>query len=208
MRKRGGVQLGYNCGDEETSGLLSFFGHCRYVSETQTKIGVVLAGGRSTRMGRDKALLDWHGVTLLDHICRLLREAGVDRIVVSGERAGYDCIPDAEPDRGPGYALTGVLAALPADTSALIVPVDMPLLTPTLLRNLLMHAAACYEGHPLPAVLPSRTADGDLLRADSIKALHLTAGSVSLPVPPGEAARLVNTNTPEEWLGIQSEPAP
>jgi len=51
----------------------------------QKNIGVcavVLAAGFSTRMGRPKALLDWHGTTFLAHICRTLAAAEVPRIIV------------------------------------------------------------------------------------------------------------------------------
>lgn len=175
---------------------------------TKQKIGVVLAGGRSTRMGRDKALLNWRGVSLIDHVCRVLREAGVDRVVVSGERPGYDCLPDLEPDRGPGFAVSGVLAALPESASALVVPVDMPLLTAGLLQRLLAFPAASFLGYPLPCVLPTRAPGGGALQGDSVKALLRAAGYVALPVAPEEETLLVNTNTPEDWQGIQpGEPA-
>lgn len=177
------------------------------MTDANKLIGVVLAGGRSSRMGRDKAQLDWHGVSLLDRMCRILLDAGVARVVVSGDRPGHDCVPDVEPERGPGFAVSGVLATLPADATALVVPVDMPLLTPALLRMLTAHRAACFEGHPLPALLPTRAADGGELRADSIKGLHRAAGSVALPVTADAAAILVNANTPEEWLRLSTETA-
>ncbi len=154
-------------------------------------------------MGRDKALLPWGGTTLLERMCRLLHEAGVDRVVVSGDRPGYDCMPDAEPERGPGYAVSCVLAALPKEATALIVPIDMPLLTPALLRRLSIVPAAFFEGHPLPAMLPTRNPDGGELQADSIKGLHRAAGSQALPITADEDKLLVNANTPEEWLRIR-----
>lgn len=162
-------------------------------------IGIVLAGGQSSRMGRDKAQLPWQGTCLLDRMCRLLSETGVDRVVVSGNRAGYECFPDTEPGSGPGFALSGVLARLPAHARALIVPIDMPLLTPALLGRLLAYPAACFADHPLPAVLPA----GEALQGHSIKGLHRVAGSVTLQATPEEVAILVNANTPEEWQRMQ-----
>jgi CTP:molybdopterin cytidylyltransferase MocA len=43
---------------------------------------VVLAAGRSSRMGRPKATLPLHGETFLTHIIRTFRDAGVDDVVV------------------------------------------------------------------------------------------------------------------------------
>jgi len=92
--------------------------------------GFVLAGGRSTRMSRDKALLHWHGRTLLDHMIGLLSLAA-DRVQV----VGRDTIPDRIPNRGP---LGGIATALEmTETDAnLVVAVDLPLLTPDFLKHL------------------------------------------------------------------------
>ena len=59
--------------------------------------GVVLAGGRSSRMGRDKALLEIDGCTLLDRAVALLHEAGAATVIVSGDRPG--AIGDVRDDR-------------------------------------------------------------------------------------------------------------
>lgn len=163
-------------------------------------IGIVLAGGRSSRMGQDKALLEWNGVSLLEHMRRLLLEAGVDRVVVSGERPGFDCVPDAEPGQGPGAALSGVLAALPAQSWALVVPVDMPLLKAPLLRSLIVQARpAHFASYPLPAFLPASVESLGVPAGDSVRALHRLAGSVALALDPADEAGFANVNTPEEW---------
>jgi molybdopterin-guanine dinucleotide biosynthesis protein A len=92
--------------------------------------GFVLAGGRSSRMGQDKALLDWHGRPLVDHMMALLATAATDVQVV-----GRDRLPDRWPGRGP---LSGIATALEITlTDAnLIVAVDLPFLTTGFLNYL------------------------------------------------------------------------
>ena len=63
-------------------------------------IGMVLAGGLSSRMGSDKALSPYHGQTLLQHQAALLAIAGL-KVVVSGDYEGFDCIPDRVVRCGP-----------------------------------------------------------------------------------------------------------
>src|SRR5713226_697505 len=90
--------------------------------------GCVLAGGKSTRMGQDKALLDWHGQTLLNHMVDLLRNVA-DPVHV----AGRDELPDQLPGLGP---LSGIATALEASSTDanLIVAVDLPHLTRNFLK--------------------------------------------------------------------------
>jgi molybdenum cofactor guanylyltransferase len=88
--------------------------------------GFVLAGGRSSRMGQDKALLPVGGRSMLEVALDKLRAlplAAPPR--VAGGRS--DAIPDLHPGCGP---LSGIEAALAASTRPLNVflPVDMPLL--------------------------------------------------------------------------------
>src|SRR5262245_34582834 len=85
--------------------------------------GFILAGGKSTRMGRDKALLDWHGRTLLAHMVGLL-ETAADEVHVVGR---YPLL-DRAPSRGP---LSGIARALEfSSTEAnLVLAVDLPYLT-------------------------------------------------------------------------------
>ena len=90
--------------------------------------GFILAGGRSTRMGRDKALLDWHGTPLLSHMVALLEEA-TDEVKV----VGRNHLPDRLPGCGP---LSGIETALTITSTEnnLIVAVDLPFLTKNFLR--------------------------------------------------------------------------
>jgi molybdopterin-guanine dinucleotide biosynthesis protein A len=85
--------------------------------------GFILAGGRSTRMGSDKALLDWHGVPLLRHMVGILQYA-TDNVQV----VGRDRLPDLLPSRGP---LSGIATALTITSTEcnLILAIDLPLLT-------------------------------------------------------------------------------
>lgn len=178
--------------------------------------GVVLAGGRSSRMGSDKADLRWGEQSLLEHMRGLLQQAGAARVLISGPYAGPDGLPDRESGLGPlGGLLT--LAQTQADGIYLLVPVDMPLLRVSLLQRLTVAvcadpgtACAISSGYPLPLCLrldaATRTAIAELAgkspRERSLRTLHGMLGGTMLEFADGDAGCLINCNTPEEWQGV------
>ncbi len=105
--------------------------------------GFVLAGGKSTRMGTDKAFLTFRGSTLLEHALQLARcVTGNVAIVGAPDKfaAFAPVIEDIFPGCGP---LGGIHAALRSSLSDLnlILAVDMPLISAAFLRHLLERAA-------------------------------------------------------------------
>ena len=175
-------------------------------------VGVVLAGGRSSRMGRDKARLAWRDQSLLAHACATLQAAGACRVVVSGDYPEYAGIPDALPALGPLGGLASVVDALP-DGVLLLVPVDMPLLTPELLDRLARHQATpcvTYRDHVLPMrlVVDSHTRGvitrllADTAARRSLRALHAALGGGCIEARAEQLAELVNCNTPEQWQAV------
>ncbi|HYC78610.1 MAG TPA: molybdenum cofactor guanylyltransferase [Planctomycetota bacterium] len=94
----------------------------------------VLAGGRSVRMGRDKASAPFRGGTLLDHVARRLAPPGVPLLVslrpgTPDPPAPWRRVDDATPDLGPMAGIAALARA--AETHfVLVVPCDLPLLPP------------------------------------------------------------------------------
>lgn len=159
--------------------------------------GVVLAGGQSLRMGQNKALLDYNGQPLLDHMIGLLEQAGLRDIYVSGDLEGYHCIPDTALYQGPAEAMHDVLTALDGYDGVLFVPVDMPLLNAEMLHLLIKQERGGYfMGSPLPAFI-TRTCPEE--RVKSVKAFLEVAKAYPIILPPGLKDCMINTNTPEEW---------
>jgi molybdopterin-guanine dinucleotide biosynthesis protein A len=105
-------------------------------------VGYVLAGGQSTRMGQDKALLPWGEKTLLDHTLTRLRAAtSRTPAILCGpnrryENHGVPVFPDSREGCGPlGGVLTG-LEKLPPDAECgLFLAVDLPLVPVGLLQR-------------------------------------------------------------------------
>lgn len=173
---------------------------------------VVLAGGRSSRMGRDKALLPWGGGTLLTHMHAVVLAAGADEVVVSGDRPALDGVRDDIPDTGPMGALAQLMPRL-CDGTWIVVPVDMPLLSADLLGALRAVEAACasVENHSLPMCLRVddhvRILVGEIGqqrgRACSLRALQARLHAARLPALPWQSV-LRNCNTPEDWAALQA----
>lgn len=100
---------------------------------------IVLAGGRSTRMGCPKAALDWHGSTLLRRVVGLVARAVDGPVVVVGAPgqalpplpAGVELATDAREGRGPLQGLASGLAAVGDRAEVAFVScTDAPLLHP------------------------------------------------------------------------------
>lgn len=127
------------------------------MSETPV-YGLVLAGGQSRRMGRDKALLEREGVSQLAHMVALL-ESHVEHVFVStrrdqrdeAERRRYAQIVDQYEDLGP---LAGILSAMQAYPEAdwLVVACDLPNIDDATVAHLLERRSA---QHPFTAYISS-----------------------------------------------------
>jgi len=116
--------------------------------------GFVLAGGKSGRMGSDKALVQLGGRPLVAHALDILRLAGVPGAICgSASPIGEDAtvIQDTEPGRGP---LGGVCAALQFTTArhAVFLSVDSPFIPASLILYLLDHARITGAAVTLPSV--------------------------------------------------------
>ena len=132
--------------------------------ENTTLIGLVLAGGQSRRMGQDKALMRYQGRTLIDNASLLLQSASCDKVLISRNAPGF--LNDRIEDAGPLSGVHAVLDALSQSDNhngnpceLLVLPVDMPQMTPELLRILVSRGReaekACYvEKRFLPFYLP------------------------------------------------------
>ena len=115
--------------------------------EKEQLTGFVLAGGKSLRFGKNKALARYKGKTLLQSALeRLTPYCGT--VCISGdfpeykdyEEKGYPLIPDVEEDKGP---VGGIYAALSSCGTpyALFLPCDMPLITERLVVRILSETA-------------------------------------------------------------------
>jgi molybdopterin-guanine dinucleotide biosynthesis protein A len=107
---------------------------------------VVLAGGRSARMGTPKAALEWHGSTLVRRAAGIVRRAVDGPVVVvraPGQAlpalpASVEVVDDAREGRGPLQGIAAGLAAIGGRAQVVYVSgVDAPLLHPAFVRRVL-----------------------------------------------------------------------
>jgi molybdopterin-guanine dinucleotide biosynthesis protein A len=171
--------------------------------------GIVLAGGRSTRFGRDKLAEPLGGRPLVRHAIDAIRPMVTDVIVVLApgvtgpSRADERVVNDREPFEGP---LAGLLVGLEAATEplAIVVAGDMPGLVPAVLEMLLdaldddavEAATLAHEGarRPLPVAVrvgAATAATGDLLEQGQ-RSLRALLGRLTTATIPEESWRRVD----------------
>ncbi len=177
--------------------------------------GFVLAGGRSTRMGTDKALLNIGAETLLERAAHAV-EAATGSVSVVGDparygRFGYPMIEDRFPGAGPLAGIEAALASSHADWN-LIVACDMPGVEAVSLGALLemRHERGDADvllpecgGYPQPLCAAyHRRALGTVnaaLARGQFKVMDAISGLRVARIPLADEALFRNVNTPEEW---------
>jgi molybdopterin-guanine dinucleotide biosynthesis protein A len=133
-------------------------------------LGVVLAGGLSSRMGQDKSLLPRgnasNSFSMVDFSKQLLSNAGINNIVVSGDNHQvHDLVKGAGPVGGIYSVLQYCLKKQRQPKALLILPVDLPLMTAFALKQLRMkgelsqkatfYADSSGKTHNIPLYLPN-----------------------------------------------------
>lgn len=180
--------------------------------------GVLLAGGKSTRMGRDKAMLDFDDEPLWQRQLNTLRRLRPEQLLISGrpqkEWEEWEVIPDLIAEAGP---LAGLGAALRSCTSPLLVvlAIDLPAMTADYLLSLVTLSAegrgvvpiSPHGLEPLAAIYPKASLDlaSDCLKSGDLS-LHgfirkaCALGFLRLqPVAPNDLDLFANLNTVADY---------
>ena len=181
---------------------------------------VILAGGKSSRMGRDKAWLEFDGRALIARQVELLRQLPLSEVFISasaeGDFAQFGCplVRDSFPGQGP---LAGIEAAMRVMSSPLllVMAVDMPRMTATTLRWLLKNAVPENgvvprlggQLEPLAAIYPNATHGllREVLQAGQNAAHEFARHCAAsgwvrfLDVSPERGGEFANCNTPAQW---------
>ncbi len=196
------------------------------MSDERGVAGIVLAAGSSTRMGRNKLLLDVDGETLVRRAVRLAGEAGLDPVIlvtgrfreaVEREVEDLGCKPTFNPDHETGIqtSVARGVAAVPADCGAAVVMLpDMPFMTGRMVRTLMERHAE--TGAPLvvsrygevnaPPILYGRGLFAEISRMragcgrEVVRRHHERAVHVEWP-----ADRLRDVDRPDEYEAVRRE---
>jgi molybdopterin-guanine dinucleotide biosynthesis protein A len=189
-------------------------------------VGVVLAGGRSARMGADKAFLEYAGepqilrarrvlATVCDRVLLAVRREQVGqveetlKIVAAGRSYEEEIVVDEMEEAGPVAGLLAAWQCVPA-SPLLVLAVDVPLVDAPLLRELLEArdpgALATAFEHADGALEPLCTvwepAAEPILRARARKASvslrSVLESSTIRAVKPRDPSRILSVNTPDD----------
>ncbi|NIS78763.1 MAG: NTP transferase domain-containing protein [Anaerolineales bacterium] len=180
----------------------------------------IQAGGRSSRLGRDKAFVSLAGKPIIEHLLERIQGLGDELLITTNQPKAYShldirTIPDTMPDGG---ALAGILTALTAakGESVLVLACDMPFVS----RPLLEHQLGLAERadiivprigdylEPLHAVYKVRTCRPAVVQALASGERRIISFFSHLRILPVEGATLekldpqglsfFNVNTPED----------
>lgn len=182
---------------------------------------LVLAGGRSTRMGQDKGLIQWHGKPQREYMADILEGLRLETYIScrpdqSHELPGYRLIVDQISDQGPLGAIYSAFQEHP-DAAWLVIACDMPLLDRPTIEYLINNRQPALPATAFRAPAFDDDSPDPLLaiweprmRNIVVQRLHekkrcarktLVIAGVHLLVPPNPEI-LSNVNTPEELAAV------
>lgn len=192
--------------------------------------GIVLAAGRSRRMGRPKALLRVGDETFVEHAVRVLQEGGCRGIYVVvndptaeavrlAEQAGASIVVNDAAQSEPIDSIRLALSTIPEDTAwVAILPVDHPLVESRTVMRLIEAAHArggaivrpVHQGAPGHPGLYARRTFADFFRTDLEHGAHSVIeayGDEVVDIPVEDPGVCADLNTPaelERWLGREA----
>ncbi len=178
----------------------------------------ILAGGKSSRMGENKALIKIDNKPIIQHVFEALQEITDDIMIISNEPGIYNFLKfpvysDVIPHKSP---LAGLITALYhcENSHCFILACDMPFIAKELLRKMVQHiepekittAATPERTQPLCAIYPKK------VLPDARQAFHKQQYRVSrfmerfsLIKIPAVKNQLFNINTPEDLIRVLSQ---
>lgn len=180
--------------------------------------GLVLAGGKSTRMGHDKASINWHGKEQQYHIADLLKDFCTSVFISCRtpqptiEQNGYASLPDSITGLGPYGA---ILSAFEKDSTCawLVVACDLPMITHSTLNFLVKNRKPEYiattfqspfDSLPEPLITIWEPGSYPVLKSFLSKGISCPRKalihSIANIIKAEDPNSLMNVNTPEEAL--------
>ena len=179
---------------------------------------VLLAGGKSTRMGCDKALLDFEGQPLWRRQLNTLHRLSPQQLMIAAppreEWSGYEVIADIMANAGPLAGVAGALRRC-ATSHLVVLAIDLPNMTADFLRGLLVECTeeqgivpcspAGFE--PLAAVYPADCAAlamhllrrGEYSMQQFVQLAIAQGRMCPREIAPNESELFLNLNTPADY---------
>jgi molybdenum cofactor cytidylyltransferase len=190
---------------------------------------VILSGGASRRMGSPKALLSYQGASFLEHLLSVTRHPaiGVRRVVLGPDGdtisqqvalAPEEIVLNREWERGQLSSIHAALRSLPAGTEGMLLcPVDHPLVSATLVNNLIVTfletrapvVLPTFEGRRGHPVIFSAAVYDELLRAPletGARAVVWAHKNELQEVSTTEEGCVLNLNDPDGLLKAKNKP--
>ena len=178
--------------------------------------GIILAGGKSSRMGRDKGLVVINGACMIEHVIAAVKTSVSSIIIVANsdvyKQFGYPVIKDIIHECGPmGGIYTGLLHSQTMHN--IVVSCDIPFVTPALIASLVNTTGEAdvvlvsHDGKKEPLCARYRKScalkmadhlENDNLRMNGFLASVNTLEIRAEDVPGFDARQLANINTPNE----------
>jgi len=163
-----GIRIGNQVGRAYDSILITSLNEQRVWRVSEPTAGIMLAGGRSSRFGQPKMLLDWQGKPLIRHVAEVALAAGLDPlIVVTGAvvqpiqeaLTGLPVVFAHNPtwELGQSTSVQAGIGALPENAGGVVfLLADQPFVTATLLRELVSRHSTTLAPAIAPRVMGRR----------------------------------------------------